>query len=96
MRDPRPLVRRFNISAAVSISSCPVRNTKISPGTEFEEEKENKMRRKLRGKKVGGEKEGGIGVEEERGERGRKSENKRERGRGNSFQRKQQIITIKY
>ena len=33
MRDPRPLVRRFKISAAVSISSCPVRNTKMSPGT---------------------------------------------------------------
>jgi hypothetical protein len=33
MRDPRPLVRRFKISAAVSISSCPVKNTKMSPGT---------------------------------------------------------------
>ena len=33
IRDPRPFVRRFSISAAVSISSCPVRNTKISPGT---------------------------------------------------------------
>lgn len=31
--DPRPFVLRFSISAAVSISSCPVRNTKISPGT---------------------------------------------------------------
>ena len=33
MRDPRPFVRKFKISAAVSISSCPVRNTKMSPGT---------------------------------------------------------------
>ena len=56
MRDPRPLVRVFNISAAVSISSCPVRNTRISPGTEFEEDErreEDKVRRNEREERTG-------------------------------------------
>lgn len=36
MREPRPLVRCVRISAQVSISSCPVRKTRMSPGTGWE------------------------------------------------------------
>ena len=36
MRDPSPRVRCVRISAQVSISSWPVRNTRMSPGTGWE------------------------------------------------------------
>ena len=93
MRDPRPLVRVFNISAAVSISSCPVRNTNMSPGTEFEEderrgrqsEKEGEQRGRQSEKKGGrggmGRGEGGSGVKKREEKGGEKEEGEGKRAK---------------
>ena len=83
MRDPRPLVRVFNISAAVSISSCPVRNTRMSPGTEFEVE-EKREEEKVRGNEREVRKGEGRRRERKREERRERRERRKEEGKRES------------